>query len=101
MRPVAEWTFLTNHGLVLSYIAQNLQSTVREIANAIGITERTAHKIISDLETAGYISRTKSGRRNTYRIHAELPLRHATQRDVAIGHLLQTLASSRRRRRSA
>lgn len=97
---MAGWTFITNHGLVLSYLAQNRRSTVREMANAIGITERTAHKIISDLESAGYLSRTKSGRRNVYRTHSELPLRHSTQRDVAIGRLLRMLAPSQRQRRS-
>ena len=52
-----KWTFITNHGLVLSYISHHPTSTAREIANHIGVTERTTHKIISDLEYAGYIER--------------------------------------------
>ena len=55
----ARWTFITNHGLVLSYIFHNPRSTARVIANHIGVTERTTHKIISDLEAAGWLPRTK------------------------------------------
>ena len=53
-----KWTFITNHGLVLSYIFHNPTSTAREIANYIGVTERTTHKIISDLEEEGSVSYT-------------------------------------------
>jgi predicted HTH transcriptional regulator len=86
------WTFITNHGLVLSYLSHNPKSTAREIANYIGVTERTTHKIISDLETAGYIERRKIGRRNVYTIDHELPLRHHTKQDVMVADLLEALA---------
>jgi predicted transcriptional regulator of viral defense system len=88
------WTFITNHGLVLSYIFHNPSHTAREIANHVGVTERTTHKIISDLEEAGYIERRKSGRKNLYRVDPALPLRHHTKQDIIIEDLLQTLASS-------
>ena len=87
------WTFITNHGLVLSYIYHNPKSTAREIANEIGVTERTTHKIISDLEAAGYIERRKSGRRNIYDVDPELPLRHHTKQDVLVSELLEALTS--------
>ena len=87
----ARWTFITNHGLVLSYITHNSRSTAREIANYIGVTERTTHKIISDLELAGYIERRKSGRRNVYRVDPKLPLRHHTKQDVMVSELLEAL----------
>ena len=67
MMPIGQWTFITNHGLVLNHVFHNPRHTAREIANQIGVTERTAHKIVSDLETAGYIERRKSGRRNVCR----------------------------------
>ena len=86
------WTFITNHGLVLSYISHHSRSTAREIANAIGVTERTTHKIISDLEEAGYIERRKVGRRNVYRVNPDLPLRHHTKQDVLVSELLEALA---------
>jgi DNA-binding MarR family transcriptional regulator len=85
------WTFITNHGLVLSYISHNSRSTAREISNHIGVTERTTHKIISDLEAAGYIERRKSGRRNVYRVDPQLPLRHHTKQDIVVEDLLEAL----------
>ena len=86
------WTFITNHGLVLGYLFHNAKSTAREIANHIGVTERTTHKIISDLESAGYIERRKIGRRNVYRVDPDLPLRHHTKQDVMVSVLLEALA---------
>ena len=88
-----KWTFITNHGLVLSYIFHNPTSTAREIANYIGVTERTTHKIISDLEEAGYIRRRKIGRRNVYNVDPQLPLRHHTKTDVMVEDLLESLVS--------
>ena len=87
------WTFITNHGLVLNYIYHNSHSTAREIANFIGVTERTTHKIISDLEAAGYITRRKSGRRNIYDVDPQLPLRHHTKQDVLVSYLLEALTA--------
>ena len=87
----SRWTFITNHGLVLSYIFHNPRSTAREIANSVGVTERTTHKIISDLEAAGYIQRRKDGRRNVYGVDPELPLRHHTKQDILVSDLLETL----------
>ena len=88
-----KWTFITNHGLVLSYIFHNPTSTAREIANYIGVTERTTHKIISDLEEEGYIQRRKIGRRNVYSGDPQLPLRHHTKTDIMVEDLLESLNS--------
>lgn len=88
-----KWTFITNHGLVLSYIFHNSTSTAREIANHIGVTERTTHKIISDLEVAGYIKRQKIGRRNVYNVDPQLPLRHHTKTDIVVEDLLESLTA--------
>ena len=89
----SNWTFITNHGLVLSYIFHNPSHTAREIANHVGITERTTHKIISNLETEGYIDRTKCGRRNEYIVDPEVPLRHHTKQDILVSNLLAALTS--------
>lgn len=91
-----KWHFITNHGLVLSYIYRNPRSTAREIANHVGITERTIHKIISDLEAAGYIERFRRGRRNVYRVDHRLPLRHHTMQDISVAELLDAIASKDR-----
>ena len=91
--PNTQWTFITNHGLVLSYISHNPSHTAREIANHVGVTERTTHKIISDLVAAGYIERTKQGRRNLYSVDPTLPLRHHTKQDILVSDLLDALTS--------
>ncbi len=97
---MSEWTFLTNHGLVLSYIALHPRATARDLAAAVGITERTTRKIIADLLEAGYIIKKREGRRNRYRIDANLPLRHPTHGVTAVGDLLQALGWKRPGRRS-
>ena len=95
---MAEWTFITNHGLVLASVAKHPQSTAREIGDTVAITERTAHKIINDLEKADYITKTKVGRRNRYKIHPDMPLTGEAS-DAAVGELLVMLGWKRRKRR--
>ena len=92
------WTFITNHGLVLSYISHKASSTAREIAMYVGVTERTTHKIISDLETEGYITRRKIGRRNVYSVDPQLPLRHHTKQDIMVSELLEALTDESMKR---
>jgi MarR family len=86
------WTFLTNHGHVLLLISRDLEIRVRELAERVGITERAAHRIVADLVDAGYLSRTRVGRRNRYQVHPERPLRHPIERTHTIGELLDVLA---------
>ena len=93
---MSDWTFITNHGLVLATIAKHPRSTAREIGDAVGVTERSAHKIIKDLEEVGYITKTKSGRKNRYRIHPDVPLKDEAS-DSAVGELLVVLGWNRRK----
>lgn len=93
---MAGWTFITNHGLVLSYIARHPRSTAREIAAAVGITERAVHRIIAELSAGGYITRRRSGRQNIYRINPDLYLRHESHQEVLVGNLLEALGWKRR-----
>ena len=86
-----QWTFLSNHGRVFVYIARNPKSTTEAISREVGLTQRGVQKIITELETAGYIARHKEGRCNEYVIHPELPMRHHLERDHAVGDLLQVL----------
>jgi predicted transcriptional regulator len=88
---VREWTFLTNHALVLSCITKQPRITGLELATAVGITERATRKIIADLEAEGYIAKKKEGRRIKYRINPELSMRHETYQDTAIGDFLKAL----------
>jgi IclR helix-turn-helix domain len=86
------WSFLTNHAQVLLCIAQDPGMRLREIGEAVGITERAAHRIVVELAAAGYLSRTRTGRRNHYTIHSHLPLPDPLAREQKIGDLLAVLA---------
>jgi predicted ArsR family transcriptional regulator len=85
------WKFLTNHAMVLCLIAQQPRITAREISSTIGITEKATRNIINDLETDGYVTKKKEGRRIKYSFDPDMPLRSETQQDKAIGDLLKTL----------
>ena len=95
---MADWRFITNHGLVLAAIARRIGSTAREIGDAAGITERAALKIINDLNKGGFISKIKIGRQNRYRIHRNAPINEDIP-DSSIGELLRVLGVKRRRGR--
>jgi len=88
---VPTWGFLTNHALVLLCIARDPGARLRDIAAAVGITERSAFGIVSDLVVAGYIVKEKGGRRNRYRVEAHLPVPESADRRLAIGDLLALL----------
>ena len=83
-----EWTLFTNHGAVLLCIAENGDATMRAIADCVGITERATQRIVKDLCERGYITRVRSGRRNTYALHPELPISEPAMRDHPLGELL-------------
>lgn len=87
------WTFLTNHGHVLVHLARNPDARIRDLAEAVGITERAAQRILTDLVDAGYVSRHREGRRNRYSLHTDQPLRHPVERSHEVGELLDALAS--------
>ena len=91
-----DWTFLTNHGRVLLCIAHDPGIRLRDIADSLGITERSAYAIVTDLTLAGYIVKEKDGRRNHYEIRDDLPLREVTTRDRTIGDMLDLLVDGRR-----
>jgi DNA-binding transcriptional ArsR family regulator len=88
----ASWTFLTNHSHVLVCLVADPEATVEEIARRVGITERSARRIIGDLEAAEYLSRERVGRRNRYRFDARKRLRHPVERHRTVGALLELVA---------
>jgi hypothetical protein len=92
---VPEWSFLTNHARVLLCVAHDPGARLRDIAASLGITERTAHGILTDLAEAGYVVKQKDGRRNRYQIEAHLPLREPASREPAIGEVLAVLLGSK------
>jgi hypothetical protein len=89
------WTFLTNHAQVLVCIARDPGVRLREIGERVGITERAAHRIVADLAAAGYITRSRNGRRNQYTINACLPLPEPIAREQNVGGLLEILTATR------
>src|SRR6476619_2279869 len=91
---MAEWSFLTNHARVLVCIAHDPGVRLRDIATTVGITERSAFAIVTDLTAAGYVVKAKDGRRNRYQIQTHLPLREAIGREQTIGEVLDVLADT-------
>jgi DNA-binding IclR family transcriptional regulator len=89
------WTLLTGHGHVLVEIARDPGARIRDIAAAAGITERTAQAIVADLEAAGYITRTRTGRRVRYTVNRDSLFRHPAQEGHRVGPFLALLAASR------
>ncbi len=85
------WTFLSNHALALLCVVRTPGMRLRDIAADIGITERAAHRIMSDLVAGGYLTRHRVGRRNFYEVHPEVPLRHELVADRSLGQLLSGL----------
>ena len=95
------WTFLTNQSRALLYIAKSPDARLRDLADALDVTERTAFGIVADLTDAGYVVKERDGRRNRYHIQEHLPLRDPLSREPTIGEVLallvgaQELASAR------
>ena len=91
---MARWTFITNYGGVLAFIAKHNRAKAIEIATALGITERSVRRITADLEAEGYIHKIREGRVNRYEVNPRLPLRRPESQDITIGELLRVLTSS-------
>ena len=87
------WTFLTNHGHLFLCLASNPDMRIVDVARLVGITERSAQRILAELVEEGYLTPTKVGRRNQYQVQADLPLRHPLEQDNPVGALLKMLSS--------
>ena len=88
------WSFITNHGRALVCIAADPGIRLRDIAASLGVTERSAFGIITDLVEAGYVVKEKDGRRNRYHIQAHLPLPEPASRERTIGEVLALLVGA-------
>lgn len=84
----ATWTFLTNHSHVLLCIAEDPNARMRDLAERVGITERAVQRIIDDLAESGYLIVEREGRRNRYRVHERLPLRHPVEAHCEVSGLI-------------
>jgi MarR family len=87
------WTLLTGHGHVLVEIARNPQARIRDISAIVDLTERTVQAIVADLEAAGYLTRTRTGRRTRYTVNSDRQFRHSAQRGLRVGPVLALLTA--------
>jgi predicted transcriptional regulator len=92
--PTPRWAFLTNHARALICIDRDPGIRLRELGECVGITERAAHRIVAELLAAGYVSRTRNGRRNRYTINTDLPLPDLLARGQNVGELLAVLGAT-------
>ena len=95
---VAKWSFLTNHALVLTHVGRQPDSTGLQIAQAVGITERSVRTILADLQTAGYVETERIGRRNQYRVDVHRPMQQVDGRRLTVGELLAFIREDGSRR---
>ncbi len=86
-----KWALLSTHGLVLLSVANKPDVTTREIANNLGMAERSVQKAVNDLDSAGYINRERVGRRNRYDVNGEKPLPNPIKPDKSVDDLLTCL----------
>ena len=93
-----KWNFITNHGLVLLYISHNTQCTMREMASALGVTERSIQRVLDDLASEGYVTWERTGKGNIYEINHTRGLKHELTRDVIVSDLLDLLGHKRKRK---
>jgi DNA-binding MarR family transcriptional regulator len=91
----SSWDFLTNHAHVLMCVAHDPGIRLRDIAAAVGITERASHRILTELVEEGYVLRERQGRRNRYEVVPKLPLRHPLVQERQVGDLLEVLIGTR------
>lgn len=89
---MSNWTLFSNHGHVLVCLARDSEARLRDVAAAVGITERAVQKIVRDLQQSGMLSVSKQGRRNQYRIHRKVGLRHELEADSTIGGLMDFIS---------
>jgi DNA-binding MarR family transcriptional regulator len=88
------WTLLTGHGHVLIEIAREPEARIRDISAVVGLTERTVQAIVSDLERAGYLTRTRAGRRSRYTVNHDSLFRHPAQEGHRVGPFLELMAKA-------
>jgi predicted transcriptional regulator len=91
---LAHSKFLTNHAEVLAFIYVDPNARIRDVCKSLGITERTATKVVAELVEDGYLSVEKEGRRNHYKVRRDVPLHHTIGRERTIGEFLEMLLSA-------
>ena len=90
------WTFLTNHTQVLLCLTRDPDMRLRDVAESVGVTERAVQRIVAELVDAGYLERSRVGRRNHYTVNRDHAMRHVAQVGHQIGGLLDLRESDER-----
>lgn len=90
------WTFMTNHAHVMLCLRTDPTLRVRDLADRVGITERAAHRILTQLMRSGYIAKERNGRRNRYRLDLDRPMRHPLERSVPVRNLIDAVVAGER-----
>jgi DNA-binding MarR family transcriptional regulator len=89
----SDWNFFSNYAHVLICLAENPDTRLRDVAQRVGITERSALRLVTQLEQGGILLRVKEGRRNSYVIEPNEQLRHPIEAHCTVGELLETILS--------
>ena len=89
---MAQWKLLSNHGRVLVYLARDPRARLRDIAAGVDITERSAHRIVTELVEGGYLARKRNGNRNQYEVHLDAPMRDPLLGEHGVGDILPLVA---------
>lgn len=94
LMPKERWTFLTNHSHVLYCLSEDSELVLREIADRVGITERSVQRIVRELEQEGFLEKERVGRRNRYRLILKRELRHELEKHTKIEDIIKVLRGS-------
>ncbi|MFB6807063.1 helix-turn-helix transcriptional regulator [Streptomyces sp. NPDC056387] len=92
VEPRTSWTFVTNHARILAMLLRDPELRMRDMADACQITERAVRAVVADLESAGYLTRVRHGRRNHYEVTPGTRFRHPAEGPHEIARLIQLLA---------
>lgn len=85
------WGLLTNHALVLVHVIEHPRSTLREIADNVGITDRAALSLLRALEEDAIIARRKEGRRNSYTVDVDALMAYRSSGKYSISQIANAL----------
>ncbi|MGJ8638764.1 MAG: helix-turn-helix transcriptional regulator [Opitutaceae bacterium] len=88
MQSSSQWNLISNHASVLILLSRDGNQPLRQVSYTIGITERAVQRMVADLEEAGYLTRERKGRQNTYNIHREALISHPLLRGISLGAFL-------------
>lgn len=97
-RLTSGWHLLSNHALVLLAVARHPSARIRDVADAVGLTDRACQRILNDLTDAGYVGRRRVGRRNEYAIDSSMPMPHPMVQVHQVAELISTFAPGREQR---